>query len=175
MGKVKDAVRGFGHLLAYPLTRPFRDVRSSWGSMRDNYQSALEHRKLRAEADAMTEHLLAEQARTPAEKFTAAFSAWGWNEQSLATQYTAARRARIAALLTGTLGFVVLLVWMANTKAQIWLLVQAAVALTLLMGAFVQVARFAWWEFQIESRTLLPLPQFLKRADVLRRLVRLRS
>ncbi|MEJ8837706.1 hypothetical protein [Ramlibacter sp. AN1133] len=172
MGKVKGGLTSWLKVLAYPVLRPTRDIRRSAESLREQAKANRQGRKQREAAAKEVTELLAEMS--PAEKFEQTVEAWGWTEEALESQQVAARRTRIAALLTGGLGFLGLLGLMLVLQGWV-VLVLAAVAIVLATGGVLQAVRFAWWEFQLQSRTLVPLRAFVSRPDLLSRLTSLRS
>lgn len=168
MGKIRSGLAGFGRLLAYPLSRPAKDIRQSAENVRTAARLAKEGRQRRVAHAKEVAGLLADQ--TPADKFQQTYDAWGWTEDALAKQLVAARRARIATLGTGVFGFFGVLVLMLTLKGWV-LVVVAAMAMAVPVGGLLYALRFAWYEYQIQTRTLIPLREFLSREDLIARLV----
>jgi hypothetical protein len=172
MGKFRSGLAGWGRMLAYPLLRPAQDIQRSVRSMREAARTAQVERAQRREAAAEVTSLLSQQ-QTPQQKFEQGVIAWGWSEQELVTQGLYARRTRIASLATGLVAFGVTLGVM-QLVGGFLLLVLAAVAVAMPLGAVLQGLRFAWWEYAIETRSLIPMRAFVARADLLSRLFSLR-
>lgn len=171
MGVIRKGLVGWLRVLASPVARPAKDIHRAASSVRETAAAAREQRAERAGEAKEIQQLLA--SLSPEDKFQNAYEAWKWDESALARQLVAARRARIAALLTGTFGFVAVLA-VIHAAHGVFVLLLGAAAIVLVTGAVVQALRFAWWEYGIESRSLISLREFLARPDLLSRLLRLR-
>lgn len=170
MGLIRSGGSRWVKVLAYPYVRAARDLRTSVQHMRESRQELRSRRERRlAEAREVT-RLLAGLA--PDDKFARAAAAWGWDEAALAQQQVAAARTRLAALGASGVAFAGLLVLMAFTGGWVALPLAGA-ALVVLLSGLLQALRFAWWEYQLETRRLVPFRGFLSRRDLPRRLLRL--
>lgn len=170
MSKMKRGLGSWFKVLAYPLVRPAQDIKSSLGNIKAAAEAAREQREANAQAGHALDEVL--KGRSPQEKFEATFEATGWSEQDLALQLLAARRARIASLVTSVVGFFAVLLVMWNVSGWVLILLGAA-AVALVITGVLQCVRYAWWEYSLESRTLTPLRAFFSRPDLIRRMCRL--
>lgn len=157
---------------SYGFTRPFGDARASARSVGAQWR---EMRERTARTRAQREQAQAEYAQraeglTPSQRFAAEAERGGWSAAELAQQQRAARVARRSALVMCVAGFLFFgacIVYSPPFMAIIFSLLAMAV----LVSCVVLAIRYAWWEFELQGRVLVPLGQFLSRADLFRRLL----
>ena len=167
MGKMKSGLFSWVKVLAYPFVRPARDLRESAEALRESARSARQSREERKQQAKEINQLL--RGHSPQEKFEQTYEAWGWDEQALRAQLVAAHRTRIAAVSTGVLGFLAILLLMLFVHSLWFRAVLAGIALLLGAGGVLHGMRYAWWEYSLETRTMTPFRSFLGRADLLKR------
>ena len=155
-----------GKALTYPVRRPMQDLSKSAAGIKDSVAQARELQKRRvSDAKAAASYL---KGKTPREKFDEIFHLNGWTEAELVQQRKAARNTRLGMLGLVLVGLPSLLFVMLGLS--FWVLAFVGpIAVILLAGCVALAARFAWWEAQIEERSIFPLIDFLARKDLFRR------
>jgi hypothetical protein len=158
--------KSFGKLLVYPYTRVIRDVGGSIGRTAKAYKEAQALRARRAEESSQQEGQ--QQELTPQQKFAELAEEREWTEAELKTQHLAARRSRWASLIVGVLFFAGFLTGMWHLPFLV-VAILAPLLLILVAASLVNASRMAWYEYQLETRSLVSLQVFLSRTDLFRR------
>lgn len=156
-------LRKLGGVLAYPYTRTVRDIRSATTGVTTAFRQTRDLRERQRRRAEIEQGLLT--GNSPQERFEELYVRNGWDPDQLAAQKIAARRSRIALLVLAGSGFLSLLGMMFFVP---WIIVAllGPIAIVLLAGCTALAARFAWWEYQIDSRSLVTMRAFLGRADL---------
>lgn len=155
-----------GKALVYPVRRPMQDISKSAAGIKESVAQAKELQKKRvADTKAAAAYL---KGKSPQEKFEEIFELNGWTEEQLVQQRKAARNTRLGMVGLVVVGMIVLLVVMSGIP--FWALaIIGPVSVIALAGCAAMAARFAWWEAQIEQRSIFPLAEFMSRKDFFRR------
>lgn len=157
-----------GRVLFYPFIRAKRDVVSSATSVSETVGAIKDVRKRRQEdAIAATNYL---KGMTDEEKFVEVSTLNGWTEAKLINQETAVRRTRRAVVIVGALGSVFLIALMVNVNVFLMALVGTLIVM-MVSSCFAMAVRYAWWEYQLSSRSLVSMKKFLARDDLIERVL----
>lgn len=164
--------KSYGKMLAYPYLRVVKDLRDSAGKTRRAYLDAKALRARKRQQAEVAAQLLS--GKTPQQKFEELVQAHDWTEDQLAEQMVAVRRTRMATLVSAVLIFVMFLVSLASLP--FWVMILAGpLLICLTAAAAVAAMRYAWYEYELETRSCVSLKQFLGREDIFARAVRLKS
>jgi len=102
------------------------------------------------------------------ETFAQIYEMNGWNEEQLLEQSKAARRTRLTLLSAAAAGMIVViaLLWF----VQWWvMMILGPIGVTYLAACAALAVKFAWYEYQIETRRIMPIKAFLSRPDLFAR------
>jgi hypothetical protein len=150
-------------VLAYPVTRPMRDIRKSGEEIKRAVEEAKSMRARREDDARVAREAL--KGKSGQEKFQEIALINGWTDRELQEQQTAARNTRLAMLGVFILGLLGLLVLMFTAPYYMLVLI-GAMMMVFLAFTLVVAARYAWWEAQIAERAIFPFKDFLGRATL---------
>lgn len=163
--------RAWARVVTYPILRPAKDLKASVAHLKAAAAKNKAVQQARAaEADA-ARALMGDQ--TPADKFSHLTQTLGWTPEALREQAVASRRARIAMVATGVLGFfmILALIWV---LPRIFMIVVAPVAIVVFAGCLALGFKYAWFEYELERQEIVPFATFMARPDLFSRLLRWR-
>ena len=163
MGILKSLLK----VSVYPYTRTAKDV---LGSGRRTLEALREAQALRAKRLEEGGKKADVDAKSGKERFAAMAAEGGWTRQELSSQKVAVRRGRWASLLVAAAFFVAFLGGMWRMPFLV-VVILAPVLLILVAASLANAARMAWYEFQLESASLVTLRQVLSRPDLFRRVL----
>lgn len=155
-----------GSGVAYPLTRAYRDVSSSFKSVGRSYQEMRDERREKHEAYEAARELLGGMSEQ--QKFQEIYELNGWDEEQLQEQMKAARRTRLALLCTAAAGMSVVIGLTWFVKWWVMMLLGPVGVIYLAACAALSV-KYAWFEYQLEVRSITPIKAFLSRPDLFSR------
>lgn len=164
MGLLKNIGAG----MAYPFTRAYRDVSGSARSIRQSYRDMQESRRQRHEQYEAAKAALGDLDER--EKFSRIYEMNGWDDAQLLEQSRASRRTRIILLCAAAVGMVVVigLLWV----VQWWvMMILGPIGVVYLAACAGLAVKFAWYEYQIETRRIVPIKAFLARPDLFARVI----
>ena len=155
--------KSFIKLLTYPVTRPMRDIRKSADEIKGAVEEARSVRARREEDARLAREAL--KGKSAQEKFREIAQINGWTDWELQEQRQAARNTRLVMLAVFALGLLGLCILMFSAPYYMLVLI-GAMMLVFLAFTLVVAARYAWWEAQIEERSIFPFKDFLARATL---------
>jgi hypothetical protein len=158
-------LKSWGKILVRPYTQTFSDVKGSMGRIREMGQ---EYKKARQDRRDQ-QKLLSEIANTDKDRFEFLVSQNEWSEQELINQALAAKRTRRAVLyLTG---FLILALFAILLFASLWASYFFGLVLIGLSASTAGAAiKYAWFESQLQERSLHSMRSFLSREDFFTRI-----
>lgn len=159
--KKRIALKVVSYATPYPLiARVFQSVSKSGKAIAEAIPARKQAGSAEAEAD-----VCAWSALSPQEKFQKAFVDGQWTEEALVRQYAAFRAAKFVQLVVG---FSVLpLVVLIAMYAPWWVVMFGAPAIASFgVVLLAQSLRHAWWQCQIEQRSMMTFKEFVGRDDV---------
>jgi hypothetical protein len=162
----KKTSRSFLGMLVYPVTRPLQDISRSIQGIKGSVDAA--RKKLaekRSDADLAHKYL---KAMTPSERFEEVYQLNEWTEDALRDQASSAKCIRLGSLALAAL-ITPILIWIVFTASIFISMICGIGAIILTATSIAQATRFAWWEYQIQHRQLLPIREFIDRKDLFKR------
>lgn len=160
--------RSIGSGLAFPFTRAYRDIAGSAKGMRQSYLDMLDARQRKHEDYEAAKEALGSMSES--EKFAKIYELNGWDEVQLLEQAKAAGRTRVVLLCAAAAGLVIVvgLLWIVKWWVM---MILGPVAVVYFAACAALAVKFAWYEYQIETRRIMPIGAFLARPDLFARVV----
>ena len=163
MGMLKNIGAG----VVFPFSRALRDISTSSQRVHQSYREMAAIRQQKHEDYEAAKNALG--AISEQEKFAQIYEMNGWSEAELQEQARASRRTRLALLCTAAVGMVGVIGLSWIVKWWVMMILGPVCVIYLAACAALSI-KFAWYEYQIETRSITPIRAFLARPDLFARM-----